>query len=86
MKLSEAINFAVNHEDFNNFLAQSHLNPDDVHQLTARITKVTDKAVEHMIFFDFGKPGASTSDARAIIDFDKTTHEFKFIQIDHPTQ
>lgn len=86
MKLSEVIDFATNHDMFIQFLRQSNINPDSVHELTAKITNVTADAIEHRIYFDFGNPGSGTQDVRVIIDFDKTTRNFKFIQIDHPTR
>ncbi|MGN6532713.1 MAG: hypothetical protein ACTHK0_13295 [Ginsengibacter sp.] len=86
MKLSEVINYATNHDRFNKFLNQSNINPDSVHELTAKITNVTANTIEHRIYFDFGNPGESTKDVRVIIDFDKRTQDFKFIQIDHPTR
>ena len=86
MKLSEVVDFATNHDRFNEFLEQSNIDPDSVHQLTAKITNVTANTIEHRIFFDFGNAGESTKDVRVIVDLDKNTRDFKFIQIDHPTR
>lgn len=84
MKLSEAIHYATNHDRFLSFLNQRHINPDSAHEILAKIVNVTDATIEHRIYIDFGNRGQSSNDVRIIIDYDKRTHNFDFIQIDSP--
>ena len=86
MKLSEVIQYATNHDKFLEFLSHRHINPDSAHEILAKISNVTDSTIEHIIYVDFGNPGQSSNDVRVIVDYDKNTHDFVFIQIDSPTR
>lgn len=84
MKLSQIIEFATEHEIFLNFIQEHQIEIDSAHQILAKITNVTEKAVEHRIYIDFGNVGQSTSDVRIIVDYDIQQQNFNFIQIDNP--
>ena len=84
MKLSEAINYATNHNRFLSFLQQRAINPDSAHEILGKITNVTDSTIEHRIYIDFGNKGQSSKDVRIIVDYNKITQDFNLIQIDNP--
>lgn len=84
MKLSEAIEYATNHEKFLNFLREKRISPDSANSILAKITNESRDAIEHRIYIDFGRVGQSSNDVRIIVDFNKATEDFQFIQIDHP--
>ena len=86
MKLSEVISYATNHARFKQFLQERNIPPDSAHSIMAKISTVTERAIEHRIYIDFGHPGQSSNDVRVIVDFNKGTQDFEFIQIDHPVR
>lgn len=84
MKLSDAIQYATEHDNFLSFLKQRNIDPNSAHQVLATISNVNEKFVESRIYIDFGTPGQSSNDVRIIIDYNKQTGDFSFIQIDYP--
>lgn len=84
MKLLKAIEFVVAHENFIRFLDERRIKPDSAHSILGKLTKSTNEVVEHRIYFDFGARGESPSDIRVIVDYDKISNSFLFIQIDNP--
>ena len=84
MKLSEAIEYATNHQNFLSFLKQRNIDPNSAHQILATISNVGNRFVENRIYIDFGAPGQSSNDVRVIVDYDKQAGNFNFIQVDHP--
>lgn len=84
MKLSEAIEYATNHQKFLNFLRERKISSDSANSIMAKITNEAKDAIEHRIYIDFGHTGQSSNDVRIIVDFKKETQDFQFIQIDHP--
>lgn len=86
MKLSEVIHYATSHNTFRDFLSQRRINPDSAHEILAKITNETDSTIEHRIYIDFGNRGSSSNDVRVIIDYNKNSRDFAFIQIDSPTR
>jgi hypothetical protein len=78
MKLSEAIDFATQHQQFLNMLQQNNINPDVANGLEARIAHRDNQNVFVEIMVDYGFSGPGSNDVRARVHYHQQSGTFFF--------
>lgn len=78
MKLSLAIDFATQHQQFKTALNQKGIDENSARQIIARLANVTSQRVFVEIFIDYGAPGPSSLDARIRLFYDIHSGSFIF--------
>lgn len=81
MKLTEAIAFATNHNNFKQFLKARRINEDTANGLYGRVLKYEKQFVWVEVIIDYGKQGKSGNDIRIIVFYDNKKGNFNFRDI-----
>jgi hypothetical protein len=82
MKLSQAIAYAAQNENFLKFLELQDLKAEEAHSLTARALKTDDDDnIWIKIMADYGQPGVSAKDISVKVHYSKKNATFTFDQV-----
>ncbi len=81
MKLSQAIAYAAQNENFLKFLELQDLKAEEAHSLTARVLKADDDNIWIKIMADYGQPGVSAKDISVKVHYSKKNEAFTFDQV-----